>query len=186
MKRTSVQKLVFSALFLALGLLLPFLTGQIPEIGSMLCPMHLPVLLCGFVCGGPWAAVVGAVTPLLRSLLFTMPRLFPTALAMAFELAAYGLASGLLYKWLPKKVPFLYVSLAGAMLIGRVVWGVASLVIYHFGMSQAFTWQLFAAGAFLNAIPGIVVQLVLIPLIVLALQKARLMPLGGCHGEAVC
>lgn len=184
MTRTSVQKLVFSALFLAMGLLLPFLTGQIPEIGSRLSPMHLPVLLCGYVCGGAWGAVVGAVTPLLRSLLFTMPPML-SALAMAFELAAYGLAAGLLYHRLPKKAPFVYVSLVGAMLIGRVVWGVASFFVYRFGMGTAFTWELFAAGAFVNAVPAIILQLMLVPVVVLALQKARLVPIGEAYGHAV-
>mgnify|MGYP000799036000 CR=1 FL=1 len=184
MTRTSVQKLVFSALFLAMGLLLPFLTGQIPEIGSRLSPMHLPVLLCGYVCGGAWGAVVGAVTPLLRSLLFTMPPML-SALAMAFELAAYGLVAGLLYKWLPKKAPFVYVSLVGAMLIGRIVWGVASFFVYRFGMGKVFTWELFAAGAFVNAVPAIILQLVLVPVVVLALQKARLVPIGEACGRAV-
>ena len=89
--RSSVQirKLTYSALYLAIALVLPFLTGQIPEIGSMLCPMHIPALLCGFVCGWPWGLAVGFVSPLLRSLLFGMPTAY-TAVAMAFELAAYG------------------------------------------------------------------------------------------------
>ena len=93
--RSSVQirKLTYSALYLAIALVLPFLTGQIPEIGSMLCPMHIPALLCGFVCGWPWGLAVGFVSPLLRSLLFGMPTAY-TAVAMAFELAAYGAVSG--------------------------------------------------------------------------------------------
>ena len=99
----TAKKLVYSALCLALCMVLPFLTGQIPEIGSALSPMHIPVLLCGFICGGPWGMVVGLTAPLLRFALFGMPPLFPTGLAMAFELAAYGLFSGLLYKWLPKR-----------------------------------------------------------------------------------
>ncbi|MFQ6976237.1 MAG: ECF transporter S component [Oscillibacter sp.] len=63
-----VRKLTYSALFLALAMVLPFLTGQIPEIGSMLCPMHLPALLCGFMCGWPWGLAVGFISPLLRSM----------------------------------------------------------------------------------------------------------------------
>ena len=96
MKQNNTKKLVYSALFLALALVLPFLTGQIQTFGQMLAPMHLPVLLCGFVCGPVWGLAVGAVAPLLRSLLFGMPPMFPTAVAMAFELAAYGLFTGLL------------------------------------------------------------------------------------------
>lgn len=98
------KKITFAGMFLALALLLPFLTGQIPQIGNALSPMHIPVLLCGFVCGGPLGLVVGFIAPLLRYMLFGMPPIFPTGIAMAFELAIYGLAAGLLYKRLPKKL----------------------------------------------------------------------------------
>ena len=174
MKKQSTRKLVFAALFLALGLVLPFLTAQIPQVGSMLLPMHLPVLLCGFVCGWPYGLLVGAVTPLLRSMLFSMPPLYPTAVAMAFELAAYGLLAGLFYKLLPKKPVYVYVSLILAMLGGRVVWGLVQMILMSL-VAQPCTWQIFMAGAFGNALPGIAVQLVLIPVIVLALRSARLM-----------
>ena len=66
-------KMVTAALCLALAFVLPFLTGQIPEVGSMLCPMHSPVLLCGFVCGWPWGLVVGFTAPLFRSLTLGAP-----------------------------------------------------------------------------------------------------------------
>ena len=98
-----VLNVSLSGMFLALAYVLPFLTGQIPEIGSMLCPMHIPVLLCGFVCGAPYGLVVGFIAPMLRSLTLGMPPLFSTATAMAFELAVYGLVAGLLYKALPKR-----------------------------------------------------------------------------------
>ncbi len=171
MSQTHVKKLVLSALFLALGLVLPFLTMQIPQFGSALLPMHLPVLLCGFVCGAPWGLAVGFVTPLLRSLLFTMPPMFPTAVAMAFELAAYGLLAGLIYKLLKKNTVNLYVSLLLAMLGGRIVWGLVMTVISGLGGTE-FGFATFLAGAFTNAIPGIILQIVLIPVILLALRKA--------------
>lgn len=117
-----VLKLTYSALYLAIALVLPFLTGQIPQIGSMLCPMHIPALLCGFVCGWPWGLAVGFISPLLRSVLFGMPDMFPTAVAMAFELAAYGAASGLLYRVLPKKIGSIYAALVLSMIAGRLVW----------------------------------------------------------------
>ena len=103
MKKNDIKKLTLSAMFLALALVMPFLTGQIPQIGAMLCPMHIPVLLCGFFCGGPWGLLVGFVSPVLRSIIFGMPTMFPKAICMAFELATYGLVSGLLHKVLPKK-----------------------------------------------------------------------------------
>ncbi|MBE5765841.1 MAG: ECF transporter S component [Clostridiales bacterium] len=169
--RIHIQKLVLAALCLALCMVLPFLTGQIPEIGSMLSPMHIPVLLCGFICGPVWAALIGAVAPLLRFALFGMPPLFPAGAAMCFELAVYGLVSGLLYGSLPKKKASIYISLLTAMLVGRVVWGAVRMIIS--GVSgSAFTWAAFLSGAFTSAIPGIILHIVLIPLLVIALERA--------------
>ena len=173
MKKT--QLLTLSAMFLALGLVLPFLTGQIPQFGSMLLPMHLPVLLCGFVCGWPYGLAVGFVTPLLRSVLFGMPPMMPTALAMAFELAAYGAFAGLLYARLPRKDSSVYVALVGAMLLGRVVWGLVSWVLYALFTAKTFTLAIFWTGAFVNAWPGIVLQLVAVPLIVFALKRTKVL-----------
>ena len=167
MKRhNKLLKLILSSLFLALAYVLPFLTGQIKEIGSMLCPMHVPILLCGFLCGWPWGLAVGFIAPLFRSLTLAMPPLFPNALCMAFELAAYGAIAGLMHKLLPRKNPYIYCSLLLAMLIGRLVWGVAMFVCV--GLSGGhFTFSAFLAGALLNAIPGIIVQLILIPTLVM-------------------
>ena len=168
---TRIQQLVIAAVCLALCMVLPFLTGQIPEIGSMLSPMHIPVLLCGFLCGPAWAAVVGAMAPLLRFALFGMPPLFPAGVAMCVELATYGAVSGLLYRTLPRKPISVYVSLIAAMLAGRVIWGMVRAA--RTGVTDApFTWAAFIAGAFTQAIPGIILHIVLIPLIVLALEKA--------------
>ena len=175
MKRNQILRLVLSALLLALGLVLPFLTGQIPEVGSMLLPLHLPALLCGFVCGWPWGLAVGFVLPIMRSLLFGMPPMIPTALAMAFELAAYGALAGLLYQRFSRRS--VYLSLIGAMLGGRIVWGLASWLIYALLMKNSFAIAAFWAGGFVNAWPGIVLQLVLVPLIVKALEHARMLPL---------
>jgi LytS/YehU family sensor histidine kinase len=165
-KHNKTQKMVLAALFLALAYVLPFLTGQIPEIGAMLCPMHLPVLLCGFLCGWPWGLAVGFVAPLFRSLTIGMPPLFPTALCMAFELAAYGAISGWMHKYLPRKKPFIYCSLLSAMILGRLTWGVAMFVCLGL-RGGSFTLSAFLAGAVLNAIPGIIVQIVLIPILVM-------------------
>ncbi len=177
MKTSKIVRLVLSALFLALGLVLPFLTGQIPEIGSMLLPMHLPALLCGFVCGWPYGLAVGFVLPILRSLLFFMPPMVPTALAMAFELAAYGAVAGLLYARLPHKPASVYIALVAAMLVGRVVWGLISIPLYAIFTANPFTLALFWINGFVKAWPGMVAQLVLVPLIVFALERAKLIPL---------
>ncbi len=168
--KQKIRKLVLAALFLALAFVMPFLTGQIPEIGSKLCPMHIPVLLCGFFCGWPWGLVVGFVAPLLRSLTLGMPPLFPTAICMALELAAYGAVSGLMHKLLPRKKPFTYLSLISAMIVGRLVWGGAMYLCLGATGGQ-FTLAAFFAGAVLNALPGILVQLILIPILVMTLDK---------------
>ena len=168
------KKMVPSALCLALCLALPFLTGQIPQIGSTLCPMHFPVLLCGFICGPLWAGGIGLIAPLLRYLLFGMPAIYPGGLAMCYELATYGLVSGLLYRHLPPKTGYLYLSLIAAMLAGRLVWGAVRAIISGAG-GAAFTWAAFLAGGFVNAAAGIVLQLILIPILVTALQRAHLL-----------
>ena len=173
MTSLQIRKLTYAALFLALALVLPFLTGQIPQIGSALSPMHIPVLLCGFLVGWPWGLAVGFIAPLLRSVIFGMPVIVPGAVAMAFELAVYGLVSGILYRLLPKKKWSIYVTLIVAMLAGRVIWGIARLIIA--GLSgNSFTWALFLAGAFTNAIPGIILHIILIPVIVMVLEHAGL------------
>ena len=172
--KTNLKKLTYAAVCLALALLLPMVTGNIPEIGNMLCPMHIPVLLCGFLCGGPWGALVGAVAPILRSLIFGRPYLYPTALAMMAELAVYGLMAGLLYRFLPKKPGYVYVSLIGAMLGGRVVGGLAQLVLLGLD-GKGFTAAVFFTEYFVKAWPGIVIQLVFIPLVVIALRRSKLM-----------
>ena len=170
MKNTNVKQLVLAALFLALALVLPFLTGQIPEIGSMLCPMHIPALLCGFFCGWPWGLAVGLIAPVLRSLLFGMPPMFPVAICMSFELATYGAVSGLMYRKLPGKKSSIYISLLTAMVAGRLVWGIARFLCAGLNVS-AFGLGAFWAGAITTAIPGIIIQLVLIPILVMALKK---------------
>ena len=168
-----IKRLVYSSVCLALALLLPFLTGQIPAIGSALCPMHIPVLLCGYLCGGPWALLVGLTAPPLRYFLFSMPP-FPTNAAMAVELAAYGLFSGLLYHRLPKTRVNIYSSLLVSMLLGRICWAIARTVLNEvFG--APLTFPLFLASAFTNAIPGILCQIILIPLLVMALKKANIL-----------
>ena len=169
-QRNAVSKMILSGLFLALGLLLPFLTGQIQQFGNMMLPMHIPVLLCGFVCGPFWGLAVGFVTPLLRSMLFTMPPLFPMASAMAFELAVYGLMTGLLGRTWAKDKKGIYTALIASMLAGRVVWGLAARVLY--GMAGTpFGWKVFLTMGLLNAWPGILIQLVLIPPLVMALRR---------------
>ena len=173
----NVKKLAVTAMLFAVGMVLPFFIGQIPAIGKMLLPMHIPVLLCGFIVGWQYGALIGFLLPIVRGLVFGMPPLYPNAVAMAFEMAAYGFVSGYLYshaRWQCTKM--LYISLVTAMLAGRIVWAFAEVILLGIG-GNIFTWKMFAADAFLNAIPGIIVQLTLIPLIMVALRRAKVVPL---------
>lgn len=174
MKNAKLKNLILAAMFIAIGLILPFLTGQIPQFGNMLLPMHIPVFLCGLICGWKYGAAVGFILPLMRYFIFGMPPLYPVGVAMAFEMAAYGFVAGLLYersRW--RCVVSLYRAIIAAMLAGRAVWGAAQLLLLGLGGS-AFTWQMFMAGAILNAIPGIVLQLILLPAVMLLLNRTGL------------
>ncbi len=164
---SSSRKTAYSALSLALALVLPFLTGQIPEIGSMLCPMHFPVFVCGLLCGPGWGLAVGLTAPLLRSLIFSMPPV-GAAIPMAFELAVYGLVSGLFRSRFPGRRG-IYISLAAAMAAGRIVWGAVRFAMMGLGGSE-FSAALFLSGAFTMALPGIALQFLLIPPMVAALE----------------
>ena len=97
--------------------------------------------------------------------------MFPKAFCMAFELATYGFIAGFLYNKLPKKKINVYVSLISAMVIGRLVWGVVMFGCMGFDISK-FGLSAFLAGAVLNAIPGIIIQIIFIPIVVIALEKA--------------
>ena len=174
MKKNELKNLVIAAMLLAVGLVLPFLTGQIQQIGNMLLPMHFPVILCGLICGWKYGLGGGFILPLLRSAIFGMPVMYPNAIAMAFELAAYGFFVGFLFshaKW--QCIKSLYRCLIMSMVLGRAVWGIVMTVILGLG-AEGFTLTAFLSGAFLNAIPGIIAQLVIIPGIMLALNRTHL------------
>ena len=127
---TKTKKIVFSSIMIALGMILPLFTSQIKEIGDSLLPMHLPVMLCGLICGWGYGATVGFCIPFLRSFIFSMPPIYPNAVWMAFELATYGLVVGLLYnKKSQKSIRWLYFSLLSSMLCGRIVWGIVKFIL---------------------------------------------------------
>lgn len=172
MKKHRLHKLVLSALFLSIGMVLPFLTMQIKEIGDSLLPMHLPVMLCGILCGYGYGAVIGLILPLLRSVCFGMPPIYPNAVWMALELMTYGLVIGFLYKKFPKKLPFLYVSLIASQLIGRIIWGISKIILLGVN-GKAFTLTMFISSGFIDALPGIILQLLLIPTIIMIIKKTR-------------
>ncbi len=177
------KKMALTAMFLALGMVLPFLTGQIPQIGSMLLPMHIPVFLCALICGEKWGTPMAFILPLFRSVIFGMPPIYPTAIAMAFELAAYAFTAGYLYshsKWQCSRA--LMRCLITAMIAGRIVWGISQAILLGIG-GNAFTIKAFIAGALLIAVPGIVLQLILIPAVMIALNRTKLVPFNRNNGE---
>ena len=170
-KNNKIYKLILSALFLAIGTVLPLFTAQVKEIGDSLLPMHLAVMLCAFLCGPFYSGAVGFILPFFRSLIFGMPPLYPNAIWMALELAAYGFIIGLLYNRKHKRsLLLLYISLIASMLGGRIVWGVAKLVLLGV-KGKPFTLAMFLTGGFIDALPGIIIQIVLIPAIVSIIRR---------------
>ncbi len=168
MNKKSVKKLILSGLFIAIGVILPFVTSHtIPTLSKVLLPMHFPIFLCGLICGWQYGLAVGIITPLLASVITAMPALYPDAVAMSVELATYGAVSGLASKKLPT-IP----SLVIAMLAGRVTMGVTKALLLGVG-ENAYTLSAFVTAAFTRAIPGIIAQLVLIPIIVYQLRKTQ-------------
>lgn len=169
-KQKQLLNLILSSIFLALGIVLPFITGNIPFLGNRFLPMHIPVLVCGFVCGWKYGGLVGVLTPLLRALLVGIPLLYPVAFIMSFELATYGLITGLFYQILPKKTINVIGSLISAMILGRIVWGIVGAIVYS-SLGVEFTMTVFIMAAFITALPGIIFQLIFIPILIIFMQK---------------
>lgn len=171
MRNKKLFRMLLSGLFLAMGIMLPFFTMQIKEIGDSLLPMHLPVMLCGLICGWKYGLAVGFLLPFLRSVLFSMPPLYPNAVWMAFELAAYGTVIGFIYIRLQKwGIGAVYASLVTSMVAGRLVWGVAKTLLLGVA-GKSFPLQAFLVGGFVDALPGIILQLVLVPSIFMIYRK---------------
>lgn len=174
MRNQDLQKLILAAMFLAIAIVIPFVTAQNPDLGNLLLPMHLPVLLCGLVCGWYYGFAVGVIAPLFRSVIFTMPGLFPRGIIMACELGTYGLVIGLIYCLFKKQDVFkVYISLVSAMLMGRIVKGIVQFSIS--GLNEKLFYG-YLSSAFLEAIPGILLQLILIPAIIITLDRTKLVP----------
>ena len=168
----NVKKMVITALFIAIGIVLPIAFHTIPNAGRIFLPMHIPILLCGILIGLPYGLICGIITPILSSIFTGMP---PAAIlpAMTLELAVYGTVSSLLMHYVPVKNMYakIYTSLIGAMLIGRVFFGIVNALIFAAG---DYSVQIWLTGAFITALPGIIIQIVIIPVIVIALQKSKL------------
>ncbi|MBO5852326.1 MAG: ECF transporter S component [Clostridia bacterium] len=175
MQTVKTKKLVLAAICLALCIVLPLLFHAVPNGGSIFLPIHIPVLLCGLLCGTVYGALCGVMGPLLSSLITGMPPL-SMAPAMMVECAVYGLVCGLLMHFVKTKKPLLnlYISLVCAMLVGRVVAGLAKALIFTPGISP-FAW---VTTSIVTGIPGIIIQLILIPLLIIGLKRAGLINNG--------
>ncbi|MDO4815262.1 MAG: ECF transporter S component [Bacillota bacterium] len=171
---SKVKKSIITAICIALCVVLPLAFHSVPNAGSIFCPMHIPVLLCGLICGGPLGLLCGLAGPLLSSLMTGMP---PAAIlpAMMVELAAYGLLAGLIMKLVRTGSAYadLYISLAAAMLGGRILSGIAKALIFAKGTMSMSVW---ASSYFVTSLPGIIIQLAIIPSLVFTLMKANLIP----------
>ncbi len=170
--QSMTRRIALAGFFIALGYFMPYFTGQIPVVGSMLAPMHIPVLICGFICGPQIGAIVGFLSPVLRSAIAGMPVMFPIAISMSFELAVYGFLAGYLYEKLPKTNINVYISLLLSMLGGRIVWGIASFILFGIA-GKPFTFAIFLSGAFIKAVPGIILHIIVVPVVVIALKRYR-------------
>ena len=173
-RRETLYNISLTAMFFAIGLVLPFFTGQIKQIGSMLLPMHLPVMLCGLICSWRYGAALGALLPITRSLMFGMPAFYPNAITMSVECAVYGFVIGLIFEKLKRKNMIgIYISLISAMIVGRIVKGVFTAILLGLA-GNAYTFSMFVSGTVLNSVPGIILQIIIIPAIMLVLDRAKL------------
>ncbi len=184
MKKTSkhIKDIVIASLFIALGIVLPFLTGSNQQLGSVFLLMHIPTLIAGLVLGFKYGFLVGLITPFLRSILVGMPPLFPIAITMMFELASYGLFIGLAYKLLPKRPLFVYVSLSISLILGRVIWGLAAKIFYGLA-GMTFTFDKFITAGFVTSLPGITIQIVLVPLLFISLKRTQVFNINNEEKE---
>ncbi|MCI7511070.1 MAG: ECF transporter S component [Firmicutes bacterium] len=173
-KMSYVKKSIITAVCIALCYVIPLMFHGIQNAGSIFCPMHIPVFICGLICGWQYGLLCGIAGPALSSALSSMP---PVAIlpSMMVELAAYGTAAGLMMKLVRTKSTYadLYISLIVAIVCGRVLAGLAKALIFARGSYSMSAW---IAGSVVTSWPGTVIQLVFIPTIVFALMKSHLIP----------
>lgn len=168
----STKNIVLTALFIAIGVVLPQAFHAIPNAGSIFLPMHIPVLMSGYAVGPVFGLICGVLTPLLSHLIFGMPPA-PILPSMLCELACYGLMSGLLNRVIKTENKLMknYLVLIGAMICGRAFYGILNALIFKAGSYSLSAWL---SAALITALPGIIIQLILIPALITRLQKANL------------
>jgi len=172
---SSIKKICVTAIMIALCCILPTMF-HMAGLGTAFSPMHIPVLLCGLICGGWYGICCGVIGPVLSSILTGMPGA-SMLVSMVPELITYGLITGLMMRVVRTgKLPAdLYISLATAMLAGRIVGGIAKALVYM-GSGEAFTLAVWASSYFVTALPGIICHLILVPILAMALYRAKLIP----------
>ena len=166
-----IKKLTLTAMFLSLGIVLPMFFGQVPQIGSMLLPMHIPVFLCAFICGWKYSVPMSFILPLLRTVLFSRPKMYPDAIAIAFELAVYALVAGIIFGVFSKKdLKAVYVSMLSAMILGRVVRILVQMALLGL-KGTPLTFGAVISSVVIVGLPGIILQLIAVPLILFILKR---------------
>ncbi|MCL1862694.1 MAG: ECF transporter S component [Defluviitaleaceae bacterium] len=177
---SNLKRLIVTAMLIALCVVLPMAFHSIPRAGSIILPMHIPVLLAGLICGWKFGLLAGVLGPFLSASLTGMPPLGGVAELMMIELGIYGLVSGVVMHFIhTRRASFdLYISLIAAMLVGRVVAGIGQYAYFFSGMEgESYTWALWTASYFVTSLPGIVIQLAFVPSVVMALERERVIPL---------
>lgn len=174
-KLSYVKKAIYTAVCVALCVVLPLAFHGIKGAGSIFLPMHIPVILCALLCGAPFGLLCGILGPLASSLLTGMPP-FGYMPKMMVELAIYGLLVGLLFTFVRTRCLWadLYISLIAGLVIGRVVYAVVNTLVFASGKFALSAWF---ASYFVKCLPGLLIQLIAIPLLYFALEKTHLIPM---------
>ena len=167
-----IKIITLSGALIALAMVLPFLTGAIPEIGNALSPMHIPAFLAGALLGPFMGGAVAAACPILRSLIFGAPQLFPRAVSMSIELLGYAVSFGILLKIFPKRVGYTYAALVISMIVGRIFGGASKLMLIALGAMDGYSLSLFISGYFIESLPGAVLHIITVPPVLLAARRA--------------
>lgn len=166
-----IKEMTLAAMLLAITYIIPTLTQSIPSFNIWFSPMHLPVLVAGFAIGWKYGLLIGFLAPILRAYTIGMPAPI-AAWPMAFELASYGFITGIMYQYLPKRLPYIYLSLITALIFGRGV-NILSKLAFLPLFGQKFVF-ISVFNSILQTYPAFILNLILVPLILIALHRAKL------------
>lgn len=179
--RLKIKKLALTSVFIAIGIIIPILFHSVSMFGKIFLPMHIPVILCGIICGPVFGVTAAIMTVILSSIITGMPPLYPMAVIMIFELITYAIVSGVIIRLLRNRlntIITLYISLVVAMLLGRLILGIASVIFIGI-LGTGYSMEAFITGAFVTGLTGIIIQLILIPWLIIILNKAHLININS-------